>query len=174
MRSGASIRAFKHKRPNVTGIELKEVPPSPHSSHGKHIEHHKHTHSSLSASPATDFTCFFVNMKQHPVNVTHIEQEKKGAGNDFKASSWQINALAIKFFWSTHPPPRWQLAHILWVIAKQITVQPLSCSSVCVWARETSAIVERLHPDSREPDRLKITQSFPILSSFGTACPGCF
>lgn len=40
--------------------------------------------------------------------------------------------------------------------------------------RETSVIVELLHPDSREPERLKITPCFPILSSFGTACPGCF
>lgn len=31
-----------------------------------------------------------------------------------------------------------------------------------------------LHPDNREPDGLKITQRFPILSSFGTASSVCF
>lgn len=75
----------------------------------------------------------------------------------------------------------------LWVMAKWITVHPLSACDhllcmfrcvehlrVCVWVRETSAIVGLLHPDNWEPSRLKITQHSPILSSFGTASSVCF
>lgn len=83
-------------------------------------------------------------------------------------------------------PPSVTACTQLWVMAKWITVQLLSClclpavcvcvylTSACVWARETSAIVGLLHPDNWEPDGLKITQRFPILSSFGTASPRLF
>ena len=50
----------------------------------------------------------------------------------------------------------------------------LGSTSACVWAGKTSAIVGLLHADNWKPVWLKITRSFPNLSSFETAHPGCF
>ena len=93
-------------------------------------------------------------------------------------------AFVIRFFW-TKPATLCDSSHALVSYSKvnYCTTASLLVSSccdsvlnicMCVWARETSAIVELLHPDNWKPDGLKITQCFPILSSFGTASPGCF
>lgn len=109
-------------------------------------------------------------------------------GIHFKGSSWQLNAFVIRFFW-TKPAALRDSLHIfasygkvnycttasLLVFACCVCLRVLNiCMCVCVWARETSAIVGLLHPDNWETDGLKITQRFPILSSFGTASSVCF
>lgn len=106
------------------------------------------------------------------------------AGIHFKGSSWQLNAFVIRFFW-TKPATLCDSSHafVSYSRVNYCTTAFLlvfACCAcvlnicVCVWARETSAIVELLHPDNWMPDGLKITQCFPILSSFGTTSPGCF
>lgn len=109
-------------------------------------------------------------------------------GIHFKGSSWQLKASVFRFFWTQTFGPPWQLARVceLWqsellysrflpAITCCVCLDVFNiCVCVCVWVRETSAIVGLLHPDNWEPAGLKITQHSPILSSFGTASSVCF
>lgn len=106
----------------------------------------------------------------------------------FEGSCWQLNAFIIRFFWSK-PAALCDSLHIFVSYGKANYSSAASwcvclpaayvcghrtSSLVCVWVRESSAIVGLLHPDNWKPDGLKITQHFPILSSFGTASSVCF
>lgn len=123
-----------------------------------------------------------------------VQKKKKKSpfrifGIRFEGSCCQLNAFIIRFFWSK-PAALCDSLHIF------VSYGKANCSSVClgvcvclpaayvcgrrtsslvcVWVRETSVIVGLLHPDNWKPDGLKITQRFPILSSFGTASSVCF
>lgn len=87
-------------------------------------------------------------------------------GIHFKGSSWQLNVLLSGSF-EANPPASVTARTQLWGMAGWNTVRLLlGCGvyacvcvlNICVWARETSAIIGLLHPDNWEPAGIKITQ----------------
>lgn len=89
-------------------------------------------------------------------------------GIHFKGSSWQLNTFVIRFFWSKPAglcdssyaivSYGWNTVRLLLGLCLPVVCVRVCVLNICVWARETSAIIGLLHPDNWEPAGIKITQ----------------